>query len=133
MPNLADITVKKNDGTTDITYTGVVPSSGDGSPAVWKSQSVGTAAAHQPELRVSSRDADAGKKRALRATFSYPQIATDSTTGITSVVDAASGRFDFTFSKGMAQSDVNEAASQLVNLFYSTLFRAMLKAGYSAS
>jgi hypothetical protein len=55
MPSQANIVVKKNDGTTDITYTAVQPSSGDGVQAIWKSQTVGTAPVHQPELRCSTR------------------------------------------------------------------------------
>ncbi|DAD50928.1 coat protein [ssRNA phage SRR6049586_1] len=33
MPAIANITVKKNDDTTDIVWTAVQPSSGDGTPA----------------------------------------------------------------------------------------------------
>jgi hypothetical protein len=133
MPALADITVKKNDGTTDITFTGVAPSSGDSSPAVWKSQSVGSAASHQPELRLTSREANNGGKRALRATFVYPQIATNSTTGITSVVNRAMASVDITIPKEMAATDVNEFVSQFSNLVDSTLIVSCMKAGYSAS
>jgi len=32
MPSMADITVKKNDGTTDVTYTAISAASGDKSP-----------------------------------------------------------------------------------------------------
>lgn len=133
MPSLANITVKKNDGTTDIVYTGVSPSSGDGVPAIWKSQTVGTAHAHQPELRLSARDALKGTKRALRGTFVYPQISTNSTTAITSVVDKASADINWSIPKGMAQTDVNEFASQLANLIVSTLVKQCVKDGYSAT
>lgn len=131
MPAIANITVKKNDGTTDITYTGVSPSSGDGVPAIFKSQTVGTAQAHQPELRISSRDAMKGEKRNLRATYVYPQISTNSTTGVTSVVDKASADVNWNVPKGMAQADVNEFASQLANLIVSALVKQCVKDGYA--
>ncbi len=133
MPQIANLTVKKNDGTTDIVYTYVAPSSGDGVPAIWKSQSVGTAQAHQPEFRLTSRDASKGAKRALRSTYAYPQIATNSTTGITSVVDKAMADTNWVFPKGMAQADINEFVSQYANLLVQTLVKDCAKSGYSAS
>lgn len=133
MASAANITVKKNDGTTDIVYTTLVPASGDNSPAIWKATTVGSAPAHQPELRLTSREAAAGQKRALRSTYVYPQIATDSTTSITSVVDRASAATDWSFPKGMSQTDINEFVSQYANLLVSTLVKDCVKSGYSAS
>lgn len=133
MPAIANITVKKNDGTTDIIWTGVQPSSGDGTPATWKSQTVGTASAHQPELRLSARDANKGSHRLLRLTFQYPQIATNSTTSVTSVVQKAMATLEMEIPKAMASADVNEAVSQLTNLIDSTLIISCLKEGYSAT
>lgn len=131
MAQLANITVKKNDGTTDIVYTGLVPASGDGNPAVWKSQTVGSAQAHQPEFRMTSRDASNGSKRHVRSTFVYPQIATDTTTGVTTVIDRAMFSGDWTLPKSMASADVNEFASQLANLIASTLLKTAVKEGYA--
>lgn len=131
MPQLADIVVKKNDGTTNITYVGLVPSAGSDVPAVFKSTSVGSAPAHQPELRVLARDADQGRKRLVRGTFVYPQIATNTTTGVTSVVDACIGDFNFKVPKSMSQSDINEAGAQLGNLLTSALMRSVLQTGYA--
>lgn len=133
MPSQANITVKKNDGTTDVIYTALVPSSGDGTPAIWKNQTVGNAPAHQPEFRLSSRDAAAGARRAARSTYMYPQIATNTTTSTTSVVDKASADTNWVFPKGMAQADINEFVSQYANLLVSTLVKDCVKAGYSAT
>lgn len=133
MPSIANITVKKNDGTTDIIYTGVSPSSGDKTPAVWKAQSVGSAPNHQPELRLISREASNGAKRGLRSTYVMPQIATNSTTGITSVVNSAMASTDWNFPKGMDQAAINEFVSQYANLLVSTLVKDCIKSGYSAT
>lgn len=133
MPSMANITVKKNDGTTDIVYNGQSPSSGDNTPAIWKATTVGSAPAHQPEFRLAARDAAKGAKRALRSTFQYPQIATNSTTGLTSVVDRASADTNWNFPKGMSQTDINEFVSQYANLLVSALVKDCAKTGYSAS
>lgn len=131
MPNMANVTVKKNDGTTDITYTAVVPSAGDGSAAIWKSQTIGTANIHQPEARMSSREAGKGARRSVRVTYQYPQIATNTTTGVTSVVDKMIIDCNWVMPKDMSQSDINEAVSQFANLLASTLFKDSAKYGYS--
>lgn len=133
MAALANIVVKKNDNTTDITYTGVNPSSGDGTPAIWKSASVGSALAHQPELRLSAKPAAKGANRALRATYSYPQIAMNSTTGVTSIVNRAFASADFNFPTEMTQADVNEFAAQFVNLLASSLVKSCVQSGTSAT
>lgn len=133
MPTLANITVKKNDGTTDIVYTGVQPSSGDGVPAVWKSQTVGSSPNHQPEFRLSSRDAKKGEQRALRSTYQYPQLVTDTTTSLTTVHKRASADTNWVFDKAMSQTDINEFITQYANMLVSTLVKDCVKAGYSAT
>lgn len=133
MPDLANITVKKADGTTDITYTGIQPSSGDKSPAVWKSQSVGSALAHQPELRVSARSNATRTARQVTVNVSYPALVTSADTGITSVLK----RFNMT-AEASVPTDVptaltDEATAQACNLMASALMKEMMKTGYSAS
>lgn len=133
MPAIANMTVKKNDNTTDITYTAVVPSSGDGTPAVWRSQSVGSAASHQPEIRLGSKTGGNGAKRVLRATYVYPQIATNTTTGVTSVIDRVVASVDWQIPLGMTATDVNEAVSQFAHLLANTLMKDSVKSGFAPS
>lgn len=130
MALLANITVKKFDGTTDITYTGIDPAGGD-VPALWRSQTVGNAQAHQPDLRVSSKKR--GSLVDMKATYRYPQIATNSTTGVTSVQRYLSGSLSATYDMGMATADVNEAVAQFLNLCASALLKEMFRTGTSAN
>lgn len=133
MPNLANITVKKNDGVTDIVYTGQAPSGGDNVPAVWKATSVGTAQSHQPEFRLTAREAAKGAKRALRSTYQYPQIATNTTTGLTAVVDRLTADTNWNIPKNVPQAEINEFVSQYANLLVSQLVKDCAKSGYSAT
>lgn len=121
MPNLANITVKKSDTVTDIVYTGVNPAGGIDAPAIFRSKTVGTAMSHQPELRVAVKPA--GAKDRVVGTFKYPQIATNSTTGITSVVGTVDGKFEFLADKATDQAVINEAAAQFTNLLASALIK----------
>jgi len=132
MPALANITIKKNDGTTDIVYTGIAPASGT-NPAVWKSATVGSSPSHQPELRLTARDSKNGGHRSLRSTFMYPQIATNTTTSVTSVVEKAFANSDWDIPKTMTAADINEMVSQYANLLASTLIKDCVKSGYAAT
>lgn len=128
----ANITVKKNDGITDIVYTFINPSSGDNVAAIWRSMTVGSAVAHQPELRLAA--GNTGKNaRKVRGTFMYPQIATNTTTGVVSVINRAFGSFEVVEPRDMAATDINEFASQLANLIASALVKQCLKEGGSAA
>lgn len=129
MPQMANITVKKNDGTTDIIYTAMQPSSGDGVQAVWKSTSVGTAPAHQPEFRVSAR-AQGGTKREVRFTYMYPEIAINTTTGLTSVSYREMGTLSFVQDTASANVSINEAYAQFANLVASAHAKAIAQGGY---
>jgi hypothetical protein len=133
MPSLANMTVKKNDGTTDVTYTGISPASGDGSPATWRNESIGVAANHRPELRLSSKDGKSGSARILRATYVFPQIATNTTTTLTSVVTSAKFTGEWELPKGMASTDVNEFAAQIANLIDHSLIVSCVQSGVSAT
>lgn len=130
MPNMAAITVKKNDGTTDVTYTDVVPSAGDKTSAIWKCLAVGTAAAHRPELKMSSRENGTGTARRVEMQFMYPVLATDSQ-GKVNVVDRLPISISALVPKGMPDVDVSEGVSQCFNLLGSVLVKSSVKTGYA--
>jgi len=130
MPSMSNITVKKNDGTTDVVYTAFTPSAGDKTPAAWKNQTVGTAASHRPELKLSSRDNGLNTARRVDGVFSYPSLVTG-TDGKTTVSDKLIINFSAVVPKGMADVDVNEAVSQGCNLVASVLIKDSLKIGYA--
>lgn len=132
MPQMANITIKKNDGTTDVTYSQVVPSAGDKSPAIWKNLSVGTAASHRPELKLSSRDNGTNSARRLESTFSYPTLTTGND-GKVNVADKAIFNITGVIPKGMPDADVNEAVSQCFNAHAATLLKDCYKSGYAAT
>lgn len=131
MPQMIDITVKKADGTTDITYYKVVPSSGSNSPAIWRS-SVGSAPAHKATLRVRSAPNASGTVRRVEGDFVYPETATAADGKIT-VVNRARVQVIATAPQEMADSLISEAIEQGLNAFASSHFKAMAKEGYSAT
>jgi hypothetical protein len=127
---MADLTVKKADETTNIVYTAKVASSGDRTPAVWKSTTVGTAPAHNPGLTLTSRSNADGKVRRLEYAFQYPQTAVASD-GSISVVNLFQSSGSTVVPQGMPQTDVNEAVAQLFNCLASALVKTAHKDGYA--
>jgi len=129
---MANITVKKNDGTTDVTYTAVIASGGDSSPAVWRNNTIGTAAAFRPELRLTSKWNGDQTGRRLDGSYSYPSLVTG-TDGTISVASRCNISFSAIVPQGMPDTDVNEAAAQCLNLFASALMKSSVQSGFSPS
>jgi hypothetical protein len=123
MPNMTNITVKKADGTTDITYTGVSPSAGFGSSALFRSNSVGTSVAARPSLAVTP--VQRANRLVAKVNFVYPIV--DSATG--KVVDYGTIKGESNFPMAASDTDVSEGVSQGTNLIATTLIKSVMKEG----
>jgi len=131
MPQMADITVKAANGTTDVIYANVSASAGNNVPAIWQVTALTTPASTRPELRVTSVDSKDGTKRIVRGQYRYPQTVTDSTTGIVSVFGSATGDFSLVIDKALSKDTVDQQAAQLPNLLVSALMKAVFQSGYA--
>lgn len=130
MANMADISVKKADGTTSITYSQVAASAGDRTPALWKCTSVGSAPAFNPSASLSSRWNEKKTARRMDFTYAYPQTAT-AADGSTSIVNILPINVSCVIPQGMPQNIIDEAVAQAMNLLASALIVASLKSGYA--
>lgn len=132
MPQIANIVVKKADGTTDITYTAVCPAAGS-DPAVFKSQTVGTSPGQQPELRCSGkgRVAKGSPYRDLTLTYKYPKSVANTTTGEITLSEGFSASVTAHVNQTMPAADIKEAAYQFGNLVASALIKSVLNDGYA--
>lgn len=131
MPSMADITVKKNDGTTNVVYTALVPSAGDKSAAFWRQTAASGIPSAGPSLSVSSKSSVNGKVRIVTIDGSYPITSTNSTTGLTTVVDQDKFHAEFQLKSEFAQANHDEHVAQMVNLLASTLLQAAIKSGFA--
>lgn len=131
MPSMANITVKKSDGTTDVVYTGVCPSSGDAVAAVWRSETGGTCAALKPTLTSVTKINGAKTARQVEVNFAFPWGVTDSTTGVTSVKNKVPMKFFAAVPMEIPDAVIAEAVAQGLNLLGSALIREVVKSGYS--
>lgn len=131
MTQATDITVKKYDLVTDILYYGIQGSSGDGkSPAIYRS-SVSGAVAFRPELRVWGRDNGNRTARRVDAMYFYPQLATNTTTGVTSIVNKMAFNLSAVLPMEMPPTDCNEAVGQFFNLLYTARMKDVFRIGYA--
>jgi len=128
---MANITVKAANGTTDVVYTAMAPSSGDGVAAVWRNEAAGSAAAFKPSFSLVSKYNGNKTARRMNATYYMPQTATDTTTSLTSVVNSVPITFSVALPLEVPQTVIDEAVHQLTNLLASTLVRDALKAGFA--
>jgi len=132
MPAMADVVVKKYDGTTDITYTAMAPSSGDGVSAIWRSNSVSTIPGFRPEVSMVS--AYNGPKTARRVTIKakFASVVTGSDNVVRQVATIPL-EFSALLPQNVAETDLNEAVNQFTNLLVAALPRSCIRAGFAAT
>lgn len=130
MPNLANITVKKADGTTDIVYTGVVPSSGDKTSAVWKALTIGATPGVRPQFSVLAESNQNGTARRIKFAGLWPSSVVDAN-GRPVVMDKNTLSGSFSVAQNMTDAEISEFAHQFTGLLASVLFRECLTSGYS--
>lgn len=131
MPAASNITVKKNDGTTDVVYTLVQASAGDKIAALWRNLTVGTAAIHRPWYSLMSFFNGPKTARKVAVEYQYPMLATG-TDGKVNVVDKFIFRApEIIIPLGMSDADLNEAVSQCCNLIAAAATKDTLKSGFA--
>ncbi|DAD52319.1 coat protein [ssRNA phage SRR6960799_23] len=132
MPDMANITVKAANGSTDVVYDKCTPSAGDSVPAIWRATAAGTSANTRPELRMTSQDVGQGSSfRRTRLTFRYPWSVTDANLGITTVKDYIQVNRDIVAPKGCPSAIVDEAVAQFANLNDSSLIVTSDQVGFA--
>lgn len=130
MPTMADITVKKADGTTNVTYSAINPAAGDKAPALWINGTVGTVLAARPRFTVSSASNGTRKARRIRTTFVWPKSWLDAA-GNPVVAGGASSESSHLVPQDMQLTDIEEYVAQYAGLLYSALVRNCIVSGYA--
>lgn len=132
MPSIVSITVKKNDGVTDVIFGAVTGASGD-TPAQWFAPALGATPQTRPELRFSSKRNGKTGITKLVGTVMMPYTVVNTTTGITSVEKRLIYRIEAPFDPAIPSSVQDEGISQAVNLFASLHAKAQIKEGAAST
>lgn len=134
MPSMANITVKKYDGTTDIVFDALSASGGDGSAAVWRQDTGATAGLPvglRKLLRVWTTWNGPKTARQMKFNFVAPYAVQDSTTTLYSAKDRVVFDGIVTVPQNIPASEINEAVYQGLNLLASSLIKSAGTSGYS--
>lgn len=134
MPSMASITVKKNDGTTDVVFDAVAASGGDKSPAVWRQdtgQPAGLPVGLRPLVKMQTQSNGPGSARIMTVEAVFPYATQDSTTTVYSSKDQVVFKATLTLPQALPAASLNEAVSQVFNLMASTLFKDSGKSGFA--
>lgn len=129
MPQMANVVVKKADGTTDVTYTALTASAGDSSPARWTENSASTIRGHRPTLDVRSQFNGPRTARRVSAVFKMPVLETIS--GVETKVGDIPVELSLAIPSSVTDAVADEAVAQATNLFASSLIRSSLSSGYA--
>lgn len=134
MPSMADITVKKNDGSTDIVFNAKSGSGGDGSPARWR-QDTGVASGipngFRAVLEVTSKPNASRTTRQVRVKFTQPWVVQDAASLLYSLKGSCLFDGVWHVPTEMPQNVIDEFASQLANIVDHTLLVSSVKEGYA--
>lgn len=133
MPSMANVTVKAANGSTDVVFVAMAPSSGDKVPAVWRVDAASTVAAHRPQASIRASDNGSGTARRIELSAVFPYVPTPVGNEPPQVAHRIPFTFTFIIPKEIPDSVVAEAVHQFTNLAASTLVRDTLKSGYAPS
>lgn len=131
MANQSNIVVKRSDTTTDLLFEAVVGSSGDKSPAIWKSAD-GAAPAYKAELRLATMDNGPKTARKCDLRFKYP-ITVTGTDGITRQTDLPQFSVQGIISEKLNNAQRAEVVHEFVNLLHSAHIRDQLITMFAAT
>lgn len=129
MPNMADIVVKKADGTTNVTFVAKVASAGDKTQAFWSQDAASTTRNQRPTLAISSQANGPRTARRVNGVAHFPVLRT--VDGVTVVAHDIPMSFVITVPLSVTDAEADEAAAQFGNLLASALIRGVNSTGYA--
>lgn len=129
MATIANITVKKADGTTNITYSAVQGAAGDANPARWRSDTANPVRAFRDTLSMVAKPNGPATARRVNLIFSGPVVR--SVSGVDAVVGTIPGELSILIPNNLTDTEVAEKVEQFINLLADTAVRTAIKAGFA--
>lgn len=130
MANATNLTIKKADGTTDVTYTVMIASGGDKAPCVWQDLAASAVPNARPTLQAESAWNGAKTARRVNVRYVYPYTVTNPD-GTTTIINQELGTLSWITPQDVPDSVAAEAAAQFGNLAATAAFKGMLASGYA--
>lgn len=130
MPSMANITAK-NAADADVVFNAMSPSSGNGTAAIWRPESIGDASAFRPVFEVRTSDNGPKTARSLTANIKFPYTIT--VDGAPVVVHTVPFSLTGTLPKAVPDTFYDDVAAYLASLLSSSLFKEVVTSGYAPS
>lgn len=131
MPSMANITVKKADGTTSVVYTVLAPSAGDKSPSKWRANAASSIPSHRPMVDLTARDNGTKDGRRVTMVGKFPILGTEN--GVEVVLAIVPLEFTALIPQNVDAAQAAEAVAQFSNFTVDALIRACFTEGYAAT
>lgn len=129
MPNITNLTVKKADGTTDVTYSAKTASGGDSSPARWSSDTASATPGFRPTFQMKTRDNGPKTARAFDTAYRFPVVR--SVNGVDTIVATIPINVNGTVPQMVTTAEASEAVYQGLNLNASALIKECARDGFA--
>lgn len=132
MPQMANITVKDSDGTTDRLFTALSPAGIDGQPAVWRFENTAVPPNQRSRFEVTSKWNGPKDARKVTTFYNVPLTQATAVAGINVVVGNLQFRDGAMVCPQVAQdATVISAAAVYANLLKSSLVQSVFTSGYA--
>lgn len=131
MAQIANVTVKKTDGTTDVTFTAIAGAAADGQPATWQNIAGSTVRANRPMLSMKAKLNGTKQARRVDLSAKFPVVRLQS--GVDTLIGNIPLDFSVPVPEWATDAEVNEAVDQFINLLASSHIRTHIKSGFAPS
>lgn len=133
MPSLANMTIKKNDGTTDAIYVAKLGAGQDGTKATLRYDAhPAPYAGLKPTFEITSRWNGPKTARRVEATLVFRAYQTDSTTGVSTQIGTIPITISAVIPQNLDQTTwIDESVAQAANLFKHADTQTMFKTGFA--
>lgn len=129
MAAIANITIKKADGTTDVVYTALTGAPGDGTPAKWRNEDLTLPIGQRANL--TSVTKPNGKQDARNISIRYRRPVIRTVNSVPTLIGTIPLEVNGTIGDQYTQAEIDEAVAQGLNIFTVVAIREVFKTGYS--
>lgn len=129
MADMANISVKAANGTTDVIFVKKTPSAGDTVAATWLADALSTYASFRPSYSMKTRFNGPKTARRVESSFRYP--VTEVQNSVTVKIGEIPIEINGVIPLNVTDAAIAEAIALAGNLFVSTLVRDSFRAGYA--
>lgn len=129
MAAIANITIKKADGTTDVVYTALTGAPGDGTPAKWRNEDVTLPIGQRASLTALAKPNGKADARQVQIRVRRPVVRMVNSVPV--LIGTIPFEVNATLGEQYTQAELDEAIAQALNLTAVAAIRDVFKTGYA--